>query len=99
VLDLLLDGLFQAAGWLHGRRRPRWHRDVRRAGYFPAHADEVGVFAVDSEGRVWFAPHPADWSNPEPVHARELIDAALAQAGRWSRRARAFVPDRAPGER
>jgi hypothetical protein len=67
---------------------------VRRAGLFPAYADWIGVFALDANGEVWFAPHPADWAARERVNEPELRHVARLEAGRWNPEVRRYVPQR-----
>jgi hypothetical protein len=75
-------------------RAPEWHASVRAAGFYPAYADWVGVFALDTEGVAWFTPHPANWRAAERVQEPELVHVARAQAARWTPAMRAFLPAR-----
>lgn len=77
-------------------RPASWHKDARAAGYFPAYADWMGIFALDPSGVVWFAPHPVDWSSAERVEEVDLIHVARVQAARWTPSALPFLPIRGP---
>ena len=92
--------LIEAFWRLRHRLKPEqpgpWHATVRAAGLYPAYADWMGAFAVDANGTVWFAPHPADWAQRERVHEPELMHVARIQAARWSPELLRHVPVRGP---
>jgi hypothetical protein len=73
---------------------PRWHREARRAGFYPAYADFVGCFVLDASGEVWCRADDVSWTQMARVQEPELRHVARVQAARWSRSMRAFSPRR-----
>ena len=96
MLNYVLDRLWPLRKWLIKLRPPSWHREARRAGFFPAYADFVGYFALDAAGEVWFREDTEAWTEAVPVRELELRHVARVLAARWSREMKAYVPHPGP---
>lgn len=83
-MNWLSDAVWRFLHRLRRRKPPPWHEAARAAGFYPAYADWVGVFALDANGAAWFSPHPADWKAAERVREPELIHVSRVQAARWT---------------
>ena len=94
---MLMEAFWRLRYRLTPERPAPWHKDVLAAGYYPAYADWMGVFALDPSGAVWFAPHAEDWSAAERVTEAELCHVARVQAARWTVNAIPFLPQRDQG--